>query len=366
MKQQKNTPNNNYGKVYFNIITDKNLTKIARAVYSLLAVKQGGSDAAHLTQTQIADSLKVTQRTVGTAFSDLQKAGIIKPANKTGGSWQVIQPELTNQYGKVEQIVLGSNLISVNAKLLYSYYVVVTGGVETCTRSADTIKQDLKIGNDKYHAAFKELQESTLITVTKRNVKTGYVNLVVPRRLKKANPKNYLPESWFTDEPEPLNLPEISFADVAAKLGSPDRKKQVALIGKSREMNINHNTNLNIKQGVPYTTFQPLVKEIAPTPDLFSVIAKDFDFKTATGNNELIIGLFEAIRTATGNADWRLSTKDYSLCQSCINLRDFDKTEIEDFKSFLTVTLIPQRGTKDSFSYYVSDGILNWYLSNRN
>ena len=89
-----------------------------------------------------------------------------------------------------------------------------------------------------------------------------------------------------------------------------------------------------------------------PRPIFSSVLANDFDISTATGNNDLILGLFTAIRTTTGNDSWRLSNKDYTLCKSFLFDSPIeDLNDINNFQSFLTDELIPERGTKDSFSY---------------
>lgn len=382
MKKQTEKPNNSYGKVYLPILTCTDLNVTERVVYSLLSVKQGSSDVAHLTQTQIADSLSLTTRTIGRAFDKLKAAGIIESAT-TG--WKVNQPDIKNQYGKVEQIVLGSTFLSNHAKLLYSYYTVVTAGVATCTRGAELIISDLGIRKGSYQKAFKELVDSELITTGKRRTVHGYVNVVAPRRLAKANPRDFLPASWFKEDDVVLDTSDVNFYEVAAKINAKanrtkstedadisapsSRTKEHHLEGQKGTTNtnhdINHNITLNSKPELAASTAVQ-VHEGRINQNIYSIL---FNYKLMEDVEEesikLINTIYTTIRSCAGKYEWRMSESDFKLISGCLSDYQVLGTIelIDEYGYFLRHELIPNRKKAESFAYYLSEGIMQVYIA---
>ena len=388
MKKQTEKPNNNYGQVYLPILTNTELNVTDRVVYSLLSVKQGSSDAAHLTQSQIADSLSLTLRTIGRAFDKLKAAGIIESATK---GWKVNQPDIINHYGKVEQIVLGSTFLSNHAKLLYTYYAVVTGGIEKCTKGADTITAALGITKRTYQKAFKELVENTLITTGKRRTVHGFVNVVAPRRLAKANPKDFLPASWFKEDKVVLDTTDINFYEVAARINAEANRTKstgdAVISAPLIRLNGNHlegqkgttNTNHNINQDI-HPNSKP---DLAGNTAVGSTEGGDFElnpryhhsnfrpeFVTIIDKTKLLLItlLFDCVRKSTGNHHWRMTNLDFDRIVECfdvLGLWDETGAALTDYENFLKEQIISKRKRAGSFSYYVTEGIMDAYNAYR-
>ncbi|WP_346862094.1 helix-turn-helix domain-containing protein [uncultured Draconibacterium sp.] len=385
-----NTPNNNYGRVYLPILTNTKLKPKVRLVYALLAIRQGCTDEAHLTQKQIADSLSVSTNTIKRAFKKLKAEEIIEA---TVNGWKVKQPEIKNQYGNVELIVIGATFLSNRAKLLYAYYIVVTSGVDKCTRSAKTITKDLGVGEETYRKAFKELVENTLITVGKRNTGNGYVNVVVPRKLKKANPKDFLPASWFKEDEIQLDSTDVNPYDIGAmmiKKTKVSKQEYDSIISdglvvtnkKVREsqckgMNINQNTNHNI-----ITNSEPDLTDRTslslPTEDKRresleeipfdinpKIFALDFNMDELREREvtelefNTVVKAFIGTRKALNKHEWRMSNRDFNRFEDIFNETGYREGVAEEYVEFIETYA---NHNPEQLSYYNSFEIKHRYF----
>jgi len=155
-----------HGVIDTKVIHSNKISKTAKVVYSLLQSRIGGLNYVQYTQAQIPKELGVSIRTVKGAFAELKKLGLVTKSKDEKKAYKLKKAMTTkgNRFGWVEYSILSDSGLTVNEKLMYSFYATVAGAdTGTSNYSRDKVMNILAIGADTYVNTIKSMEEKGII-----------------------------------------------------------------------------------------------------------------------------------------------------------------------------------------------------------
>lgn len=162
-----------------NILKRDDLTPKQKLIYAVIAIKQGESDFALLSNIMIAEAVGCTPRYVSESITKMESLKLLLRLEK--GKIHVIPPK--GQYGMVELDMLNTTNISARAKYLYLIYCATGNDYDANIWGRKRVCADYRISNSTYYLAHKELEDNKILEVIGRasgnGIQTSNINIII-------------------------------------------------------------------------------------------------------------------------------------------------------------------------------------------
>ena len=255
-----------YGRINMSILKRDDISFTQKLIFAVIAIKQGESEFAKLTQIMIADAVDCSTRYVSDSITFMEQEGLLERISK--GKIHAIQKK--SQYGMVELDMLITTNVTPKAKYLYLIYCATGNDYDVNIWGRKRICQDFHISNSTYHLAHRELVDKKILKVKGRSsgngIQTSNFNYIIrTEKWKIERPPSWVPpepfdlDKWCLEHPEPelWVQPEPELQDTpTGTMGTTQPEQRV-----QRTLTIN--TNLN---STPISSNLVRTNESFPTP----------------------------------------------------------------------------------------------------
>ena len=245
MKNQLTAP---YGRINMDILKRDDISPKQKLIYAVIAIKQGETEYAKLTNIKVADAVGCTPKYVSSSVIQMENLKLLKRVAK--GKIHAIAGK--GQYGMVELDMLITANISGRAKYLYLIYCAAGNDYDANMWGRKGVCANFHISHSTYQKAHKELLDNGILQTIGRlsgnGIQTSNINIII--RTDKWEIKR--PPSWVPSEAFDLNnwclenldkegrvQPELVDSDSIDGTGDATQEDE----GMQRTVTINNNLN---------------------------------------------------------------------------------------------------------------------------
>lgn len=175
---------NGYGKIYRQVMCDRNLPLTAKALYAYFCSYTGGESTEIPNRDKIMSDLQLSKNAYTKYLNSLlEKKYLKRYRTSTGNLFEILlvvpdqegnMVELKAKgYGTIPKFAMLDDRLPVAAKAIYAYMCSYAGAGNMAYPKRDTILHELSISKDKYYLYFHALIDCGYITAKQETNEKG-------------------------------------------------------------------------------------------------------------------------------------------------------------------------------------------------